>query len=141
LNLTNPNSSYRTNKQNFPPNNRTDGFTIIESIVALAVLSASMIAVFGALRTCSAAALHSRMLTKAVLVAESCLVNTAIEENFAFSTTNGKTGRFNWQVKLIPTSLDNLAAVEVNVTWLEQQVKKQYGLVSLLKMKSFTQSN
>ena len=46
------------------------GFTMVEVIVALVILSTSMLAIFGVLSTCSRASYHARLLTKAVFMAE-----------------------------------------------------------------------
>lgn len=117
-----------------------DAFTLVEIIVALAVLSTAVIAIFGAMRVCSTAAHHARMLTQAVLLAETQLVNTKLSDNKNFGTREGKRDMFRWQVHIRPTEIDDLAAIKVDITWHEQQRPQHYELLSLIKMKSFVQN-
>ena len=115
------------------------GFTMAESIVALAVLSTALIALFGVLRQCAMAATQSRMLTKAVLLAESQLSEAKLDSNPSFGTTKGENDEFNWQTAIKQTDIDSLAAVEVTVSWIQQQQQKSYRLISMMKMKSFSE--
>lgn len=112
---------------------------MVEIVVSLAILSVTIIAVFGALRMCSRAAHHARMLTKSVLLAESLLVEKKISENMAYETTEGQDGLYRWTVQVAPTSVESLGAVVVRVQWAEQQRPQQYELVSLIQMKSYTE--
>jgi type II secretion system protein I len=118
---------FKTNFKNY-----AKGFTMVEVVVALAILSISLIAVFGAMRTCSMAAYHSRMLTKSVLLAESLLTEVMLNKNKAFENTQGQTDVYLWQVNITPTPVENLAAICVQVKWQEQQRPQQYELFSLI---------
>jgi hypothetical protein len=110
-----------------------------ESIVALAILSTALIALFGVLRQCAMAATQSRMLTKAVLLAESRLGEAKLDSNPSFGTTKGENDEFKWQTAIKQTDIDSLAAVEVIVSWIQQQQQKSYRLISMMKMKSFSE--
>jgi len=114
------------------------GFTMMEIIVALVILSTTVIAVFGAMQTCARAAQHTRMLTQSVLLAESLLVETRLSENTTFETREGHEDRYDWQVQIVPTPVESLGAICVCVKWREQQRLQQYELISLVQMKSFT---
>ena len=116
-------------------------FTLLEVVVALAILSSAMIAIFSTLRMCAGASQHGRMLTQAVLLAESRLTEFSLEENPAYKTQSGVAGSFGWQIEVVPTEIENLAAVKTSITWSEQKRPQQYELVSLKKMKTFTQNN
>jgi len=109
-----------------------DGFTMVEIIAALAILSTSLLAVFGAMRVCSTASYHSRMLTQSVFLAESLLTETILNKNIAFSTTQGQQDVYTWQVQTASTPVENLGAICVRVEWQEQQRKQQYELYSLI---------
>jgi len=109
-----------------------NGFTMVEVVVALAILSISLIAVFGTMRSCSMAAYHSRMLTKSVLLAENLLTQAALNKNKSFENTQGQTDTYRWQVNIVPTAVENLAAICVQVNWQEQQRPQQYELFSLM---------
>ena len=115
------------------------GFTMVEIVVALAILGITFIAVFGAMRTCAAAAHHTRMLTQSVLLAERLLVEARLLENMAFETREGADGLYQWKVRIVPTPIESLGAIHVKVEWQEQQRRQQYELFSLVQMKSFTE--
>ncbi|MFC1676523.1 prepilin-type N-terminal cleavage/methylation domain-containing protein [Planctomycetota bacterium] len=112
------------------------GFTMVEVIVALAILSTSLIAIFSALRTCSMAAYHSRMLTKAVLLAEELLTETKLNGNTAFEIRNGQRDLYHWQIQIAPTPVESLGSISVKVIWQEQQRPQEYQLLSLTEMKT-----
>lgn len=112
---------------------------MMEVVVALVILSTTVIAVFGAMQTCARAAHHTRMLTKSVLLAESLLVETRLSENTAFETREGREDRYNWKVRIVPTPVESLGAIHVCIEWREQQRRQQYELFSLVQMKSFTE--
>ena len=105
---------------------------MVEIIVALAILSTSMLAVFGTLRMCTSANSASQRLTESVLLAERLLAEATLEDNVTYQTTNGREGVFSWQVHTAPTGMDNLAAVSVKIQWLNQQKPQEYKLYSLM---------
>ena len=108
------------------------GFTMVEIIVALAILSTSMLAVFGTLRMCTTANSSSQRLTESVLLAEKLMAETKLEDNVTYRTTKGNEGRFSWQIQTASTEMHNLAAVRVKVEWLDQQKPQEYQLYSLM---------
>ena len=114
---------------------------MVEVVVAIALLSITMITVFYAMRSCSTAAHHARMLTKSVLLAESLLVESRLSENTVFETREGQEDSYWWKVQIAPTPIENLGAIHVQVKWQEQQRQQQYELFSLIQMKSFTERN
>jgi type II secretory pathway pseudopilin PulG len=111
---------------------------MIEIVVALAILSITMIAMFGALRTCSAAAYHARMLTNSVLLAESLLTEASLQGYTAFETTEGQNDMYRWKVQIVPTPVESLGAICVQVGWHEQQRLQQYELLSLVQMRTIS---
>ena len=110
----------------------TGGFTMVEIIVALAILSTSMLAVFGTLRMCTTANSSSQRLTESVLLAERLLAETTLKNSITYQTRKGDEGQFSWQVQTAPTGMDNLAAVCVTVQWLNQQKPQEYQFYSLM---------
>jgi prepilin-type N-terminal cleavage/methylation domain-containing protein len=113
-------------------------FSLLESIVALVVLGVTMTAIFTTMRASSNAAHHARMQTKAALLAEKLLVNSKLSDQTAYETTTGEEGLFAWKSQLIPTSIEGLGKITVTIIWNEQQVKRDFELISFLKMKTFT---
>lgn len=113
-------------------------FSLLESIVALVVLGVTMVAIFTTMRTASNAAHHARMQTKAVLLAEKLLVNSKLSDQTVYETTTGEEELFAWKSQLIPTPIEGLAKITITIIWNEQQIKRDFKLISFLKMKSFT---
>jgi len=113
----------------------TVAFTMVEVIVALVILSTTLIAVFGVLRACAGATHHARMLTEAVLLAETLLTQAALDENIALQTSSGAEDKYKWQVRIIPTPIESLAAINVSIKWNEQNRLQQYNLISLRYIK------
>jgi hypothetical protein len=109
---------------------------MVEVIVALALLSTTVIAIFGAMRSCSRASHHARMLTRSVLLAETLLAEVSLSENPVFASKEGQQDTFWYQVRIVPTPVESLGAVYVNVKWQEQQREQQYELLSLIYMSS-----
>jgi len=112
------------------------GFTMVEVLVSLCVLGFSMMAVFETLNACSIAAHHARMLTRAVLLAESRLVETRLTDTKAFASQEGEEGRFSWRAQVVPTPIGGLGAIRVQVTWREQERPQHYELRSLVRMQT-----
>jgi len=110
------------------------GFTMVEIIVALAILSTSILAVFGTLRMCTSANTASQRLTESVLLAEKLLAETALSDKITYRTTKASQGQFTWQIQTAATGMDNLAAVNVTVQWLDQQKPQQYQLYSFISI-------
>ena len=111
---------------------------MIEIVVALAILSITIVAMFGALRTCSAAAYHARMLTNSVLLAESLLTEASLHGHTAFETTEGQNDMYRWKIQIVPTPVESLGAISVQVEWSEQQRRQQYELLSLVQMETIS---
>ena len=125
------------NRHQTHPGYTATAFTMVEVIVALVILSTSLIAVFGAMRTCSGAAHHTRMLSKSVLLAESLLTEVKLNKNPVFETKKGQEDLYRWQVQIASTPVENLGAVCVQVKWQEKQRQQQYELFSLVHIESF----
>ncbi len=128
----------RRQNTNSHPHGRTGrAFTMVEVIVALTLLGITILAVFGALRTCAGATHHARVLTRSVLLAERLLTETYLDHNRAFESRDGTEGIYQWRVRVVPTPVESLGAVHVRVKWPEQQRQQQYDLFSLVHMQSF----
>jgi type II secretion system protein I len=116
------------------------GFTMVEIIVALVILSTSMLAIFGVLSTCSRASYHSRQLTKAELIAESLMTQAMLKQPISYETIQGTQEPFTWQYKITQTDCENLGAISVQVQWQEQQRPQQYELFSLVHVSPLAES-
>jgi hypothetical protein len=67
-----------------------------------------------------------------VLLAETLLAEVKTSQNIVFETRQGQQEPYSWKVHVAPTPIENLAAVRVEVNWLEQQRPQQYELLSLV---------
>lgn len=111
------------------------GFTLVEVIVSITILSTSLLAVFGVLRLCSSASVTSQRMTESSLLAEKLLVETMCDKNLIFQTRTGKESIFTWQITTSSTDIENLAMVYITIQWQQQMVQKEYQLKSLLYIK------
>ena len=118
---------------------RRSALTLLETLIALTLIGAALLALFTSLQACSAAARHACLLTRAVLLAETKLADLQTLERPTLTTQQDAAELFTWQVQLAPTAMENLAAVKITVSWREQQRPQRFELLSLLIIKPFTQ--
>ena len=120
---------------------RISGFTMVEIIVTLAILSTSMLAIFGVLRMCSAAQDNCQQYAQAVLLAEKLLSQTSLKKTLLYQTIEGTEGKFNFQIETTATDTDNLSAVCIKIKWYQNQKEQNYSLFSLIPIPNSIQSN
>ena len=107
---------------------------MIEILAAIVIISTSFLAVFSTLRICGRANVRVQRLSESILLAESLLAEFSLEDEFAYGSKEGNKGIFSWQTITKPTSLDNLAAIQVTVNWRDQHSLQEYKLMSLKKI-------
>lgn len=113
---------------------RRGGFTLVEVIVAMALLSISLMATFAVLHRCANAAHHAHCLSEAALMAERLMNEVRLGDRAQYHQLSGQESHYTWQVQVAPTPLDNLGAVCITIEWLEQNRAQQFELLSLIKM-------
>jgi prepilin-type N-terminal cleavage/methylation domain-containing protein len=106
-------------------------FTMIEVIVSLAIMATALLAIFIAMRSSASAAIQAGTLTKATLLAESLLTEILTTDDLDFNTTQGKRDRFQWKIQIAPTPIDNLAAVNIKISWPFANGFRHYELLTL----------
>jgi len=111
---------------------RNRGFTMAEVIVAIAIMSTSLLAIFGTARSCSMAADRNRKLSQAVLIAETLLNEQMLDEGIAYQSSQGSSDKYDWEIKILETDIENLAKIEIAVTIRQQSSRQEYELVSFL---------
>ncbi|HPS55256.1 MAG TPA: hypothetical protein PLP05_06640 [Sedimentisphaerales bacterium] len=111
------------------------GFTLVEAIAAIAIMSTSLLAIFGTAHSCLIASDMNRKLTHAVFIAETLINEQLLDEQIAYQTIQGQTDDYNWQIKILQTDIDNLAKIEITVAFKHQSAQQQYQLVSFLYIK------
>ncbi len=92
-------------------------------------------AIFGTLSVSSTMAHHTRMLSKAVFLAERVLTEAKLTEITDYDTKPGQEGSFNWIIQVTRTPVDGLGAITVKVTWQEKGQAKHFSLRSLVRVR------
>lgn len=119
----------------------TNGFTLLEVVVATGLMTTALLVIFSVLRTSLTARTQSQKQTEAVLLAQSQLTEVLLEDNSVYEIREGTTGTFNWKIKIVPTNIENMAAVQVRVEWPQQHRTQSFDLVTLKIMKIFIEKN
>ena len=108
------------------------GFTMVEVIAAMAIMSTSLLAIFGTARSCSMAADRNHKLTRAVLIAETLLNEQMLDDQISYQSRQGQIDEYHWQVKISQTDIENLAKIKVTLTFKQQSIQQEYELISFL---------
>lgn len=121
-----------TNKTQVPQK----GFSLLESMIALAIMSISLFAIFTTLRS-AASAIHTKNIeARALLLAETKLNETKIGKLTSFETNSGKMDRFTWEVKISPTYNESLGLIKSSVSWMEKNIEYKARLNTFVKMQN-----
>ena len=111
-------------------------YILIETIVALAVLSAGLAAVFSAFSSSLGAAEHSKDLTVATLLAEEKITQLRLAGPDSLGLSEGGFGEdyagFTWRTAIKPSQRDSWYSVKVEVQWQERGRSRSISLVSLI---------
>jgi type II secretion system protein I len=108
------------------------GFTLVEVIAAMAIMSTSLLAIFSTARSCLMAAERSGKLTRAVMIAETLLNEQMLDEQISYRSSQGQRDEFSWQIRIMQTNIENLAKIEITVLWGRQSPQQEYQLISFL---------
>jgi general secretion pathway protein I len=117
--------------------NDARGFTMLEIIVALAVLAIGIIGVLHAfsssMRTCQTAETYS-VAAGLALQAESELERTSgLEAGTLSGTFAGADSKYRWTADLQPMNQANLFLAKINVLWDEGSRARNYQVYTVLK--------
>lgn len=116
------------------------GFTLIEVLVALAILGVSLAAIYEAFGTGLRNERQTRFYEEAVALAEARLAQVGTELPAAVGRWSGEEAGFRWTLRLQPAvdepltyepSLVRLLEVTVEVEWLDRSRRKTIALHSL----------
>lgn len=106
------------------------GFTLLEVLVALAILAVSLVSLLGLHNYSLALVIREQNLTPALLLAQEMMTRTQLEGLAAasrrlsgdFETIHpGLYPGFRWQREILPTETDTLWEVRVRVLWGERE--------------------
>ena len=109
--------------------NTEDGFTLIEVLMAMIILSIGILGIAPLMVTSMSGNSFANDLTTANVIATDYIENLKVVPNFVapfIETTNNVEGKFTRQTRVDDTSSDGsvpngLYLIRVNVSWVDQQ--------------------
>jgi len=101
---------------------KRSGFTLIEILVTVSVLSVAIVTLFRAFTACLAATRFSRNLSLACYAADNAAWNLRAE------AAEGSEGDFSWRYEVTPAQPAGVAELKFTVSWQEGIREKPYVL-------------
>jgi general secretion pathway protein I len=99
---------------------KTNGFTLMEVMVAMAILAIALISIFQLQSQSISMATDSRFMTTAALLAQSKMVEAETAPSLSNKSESGDFGpdypQYTWQVEIGDTQLPQFKKIEVTVT-------------------------
>jgi general secretion pathway protein I len=105
------------------------GFTLLEVLVAMAVLAVALVSLLGLYHRSLLLSMRTQRLSTATLLAQEMLTRTQLEGKSALRVTSGDFAElypgqypeFRWYRTLSPTQLEGLWELHVGVSWGERE--------------------
>jgi general secretion pathway protein I len=105
------------------------GFTLLEVLVAMAVLAVALVSLLGLYNRSLLLSTRAQRLSTATLLVQEMLTRTQIEGKNALRVTSGdftelhpgQYPEFRWHRTLSPTQLEGLWELRVGVSWGERE--------------------
>ena len=100
--------------------NKTNGFTLMEVMIAMAILAIALVAVFQLQTQSISMSTESRFITTAALLAQSKMVEIETGTTLANHSEDGDFGsyysQYTWHLEVGDTELPQFKKIEVTVT-------------------------
>lgn len=109
---------------------KQNGFTLIEVLIALTVLSVSVLGIIQSISVCSGNATKALRLTEATEIARREMA-LAVLAKASGSPAAGRDGVFQWKVES-SAKAENLLLISVAVTWQERGRPQEFRLSRML---------
>lgn len=118
---------------------RSRGFSLLEVMVALAVLTIGIVGALGAISTCvvssKAAESYSYAAVLAQQVAGELERMTPLEPGELSGTFDDASAGYSWEAHISQTEIDGVLSVHVTVFWQTGARQQQYRLVTCLRQR------
>ena len=99
---------------------KTNGFTLMEVMIAMAILAIALVAVFQLLSQSISMSTESRFMTTAALLAQSKMVESEVVTTLTNHKEDGDFGpdypQYTWRLEVGDTQLAQFKKIEVTVT-------------------------
>ena len=125
-----------TNPQNTCQGRIPKGFTLLEVMMALAILAIVFVVLLGLRNRDMVLAKHASNLTAASLLAQEKLVEAELAGFPELGKQKGDFGKrnenFTWEQTVVPMPLEQVREVQIRVMWNEGQHEEDVTLVSYI---------
>jgi Tfp pilus assembly protein PilV len=118
--------SRRTTRPQFTHAARSQGFTLIEALMAGMILTASTLVITGSVNTSIKAAARARDNQRAAILLDELMAKIDLIGPYRLSTEGpfegdfeGADAKFSWQLEIEPAVEFDLYEISATVTWLE----------------------
>lgn len=110
------------------------GFTLLEVMVALAVLSLALVVLFSQQATSLSQGIEARIMTKATLLAQERMVGVITQEPLIEGEEEGETEDstppFTWKQTVEESTIEGMKKITVLVQWKEGEKARDVRLVT-----------
>jgi len=117
--------------------NRSAGFTLLEVMIALAVIGVALVALLGLAQRSISTNQRLQQITRATLLAQSKMaeIETGIESNSSDAKGDfpEPDEEFHWRSTYGDTPVENVRQVEVTVAWGDEARNEAVQLISFVQ--------
>jgi general secretion pathway protein I len=110
------------------------GFTLLEVMVALAVLSLALVVLFSQQATSLSRGMEARITTKAALLAQERMAGLLAEKRSSIGEEEGEvkdsTPPFKWRQQVEEGSMEGMKRITVVVLWKEGEKEREVRFVT-----------
>ncbi len=121
--------------------NEHNGFSVLESLVALVILGTSLGAILASMKMSSGVSALSGQKIEAGLIAESLITQERLNTEHSYRTYSGNNGRFNWQVRLEQLEIEDLAKLNARVFWSWRGIEQDIVLETFIFIRPVSEEN